>query len=160
MSRGGHNRIGYRHSDETRAKISAARVGQVIAHSEETRDKMSESRRLWHLNKSDTVETARRRKLAEAAAHNHAAGIYHRGPTSLELVLRGLLQTAGFEFEEQVRFGRYVVDAWVPSHGLVFEADCSFWYHHQDKEREARRDAYLVDRGVVAVVHLTEDDLR
>ena len=79
--------------------------------------------------------------------------------SSLELALCQLLQIAGFDFQEQVRFGRYVVDAFVLSHGLVFEADGMYWHHHQDKEREAYRDAYLVDRGVVAVIHLTDDDL-
>lgn len=83
-----------------------------------------------------------------------------RDPTSLEQAMALLLQDAGLEFEAQVRFGRYVVDAWVPSHGLVFEADGMFWYHHQDKEREAWRDEYLIQRGVVAIVHLDDDDLR
>jgi very-short-patch-repair endonuclease len=77
----------------------------------------------------------------------------------LEHQLRELLKQSGLEFQEQVRFGRYVVDAWVPELGLVFEADGQFWYHHQDKDREARRDGYLVERGVTAVIHLDDDDL-
>jgi len=101
-----------------------------------------------------------RAKIAASVAEACRRGDYRNQRTWLELALRNLLQTAGLEFEEQKRFGRYVVDAWVPSHGLVFEADCSFWYHHQDKEREARRDAYLIARGITAVVHLTESDLR
>ncbi len=101
-----------------------------------------------------------RAKFSKATAKNHAAGVYRKGPTSLELALRRLLTSAGFDFEEQVRFGHCVVDAWVPSHRLVFEADGMFWYHHQDKEREARRDAYLMRRGVAAVVHLDDCDLK
>lgn len=101
-----------------------------------------------------------RAKIAASVAEAYRRGDYRNQRTWPELALRNLLQTADFEFKEQVRFGRYVVDAWVPSRGLVFEADCSFWYHHQDKEREAKRDAYLVARGVIAVVHLTESDLR
>jgi len=137
-------------SMEQRAKISVALTG--IQRSAEHLERQRIAQRA-----ASTPEV--RAKQARAAARNHAAGVYRRGPTKLELALRGLLTSASFDFQEQVRFGRYVVDAWVPSHGLVFEADGSFWYHHQDKEREARRDAYLMDRGVAAVIHLTEDDL-
>jgi len=133
---------GWHHTPEARARISASKRGRP---------------NVGHRSSPRSLEC--RVKIAEAAARNHAAGIYFKGPTKLELALRELLQTASLEFEEQKRFGRYVVDAFVPSHGLVFEADGIFWYHHQDKEREARRDAYLVNRGVAAVVHLTEEDL-
>lgn len=99
-----------------------------------------------------------RAKFARAAARNHAAGVYRRYPTDLELALRRLLSEFP-EVIEQKRFGRYVVDAWIPSHGLVFEADGMFWYWHQDTAREARRDAYLLRHGVTAVVHLIKEDL-
>ena len=70
-----------------------------------------------------------------------------------------LLESADLDYEAQVRFGRYLVDFWIPSHRLVFEADGMFWYHHQDKEREALRDAYLREREVLSVVHLDDKDL-
>jgi len=143
--------IGFHHSEETRAKIGIAHRGRV--HSAEQNANFGAAIR------GRTLSPEWRAKIAETTARNHAAGVYFRGPTKLELALRGLLTSAGFNFQEQVRFGRYVVDAWVPSRRLVFEADGSFWYHHQDKEREARRDAYLMDRDAVAVVHLTEEDL-
>jgi very-short-patch-repair endonuclease len=95
--------------------------------------------------------------IAEGVARYCASSARFTKPNGLELALHRLLCGAGFEFDEQIRFGRYVVDVWVPSHGLVFEADGVFW--HRDKEREAGRDAYLMERGVVAVVHLTDDDL-
>lgn len=153
---------GRRHSAETRAKMSASHLG--LPCSEETRCKIRvallgvkcpQRGRPGHTFNS--VES--RARCAKAIAKLHASGHYFKGPTGLELALRKLLQTAGLEFQEQVRFGRYVVDAYVSSHNLVFEADGSFWYSHKDREREARRDAYLVGRGAVAVVHLTEDDL-
>jgi len=148
---GGYATLGQKLSDKARANISAGQMGHPVTA--ETRAKISAS----HMGFKASPAT--RAKMAEAAARRHAAGVYFRGPTKLELALRGLLTSAGFNFQEQVRFGRYVVDAWVPSRRLVFEADGSFWYHHQDKEREARRDAYLMDRDAVAVVHLTEEDL-
>lgn len=105
---------------------------------------------------------AHRIKLAESVAKTHAQNpgfnLTHCGsPTNLEFALDLLLQDAGLEYESQKRFGRYVVDAYVPSRGLAFEADGAYW--HSDKAREARRDAYLVGRGIIAVVHLNEHDL-
>lgn len=84
---------------------------------------------------------------------------YSRAPTGLEYALQMLLEDADLEFEAQRRFGRYVVDAYVPNRNLVFEADGQFWYWHKDKKREAKRDEYLRSSGVGAVVHLTDEDL-
>lgn len=97
--------------------------------------------------------------MAEAAGRRWEREGFVRGPTSLERKLYALLEGAGFKVERQRRFGRYVVDAWLPEQSLVFEADGMFWYHHQDAEREACRDSYLIDHGAVAVVHLTDEDL-
>jgi very-short-patch-repair endonuclease len=60
------------------------------------------------------------------------------------------------EFERERRFGVYHVDAYVPSHNLVFEADGE-WGH--SPARDAARDRYLVRGGVVAVIRLVRDDL-
>ena len=96
--------------------------------------------------------------LGVAAAH--ARGAYHTNkPTSLEHALDLLLQDAGLEYEAQKRFGLYIVDAYVPSRNLVFEADGMFWNHHKDKEREAKRDMYLLKVGITAVIHLIDEDL-
>jgi very-short-patch-repair endonuclease len=137
---------------QSREHVEHNRVAQVRASTPEVRARIGASvKRAW--------TPKMRARHAEVIAQLHAAGHYFKGPTKLELALRRLLCGAGFDFDEQIRFGRYVVDAWVSSHGLVFEADGSFWHSHQDKGREARRDAYLMECGVVAVVHLTEEDL-
>jgi len=170
---------GWHHTSEACAKISAAKRGRP--RSRATRAKISASKRGQPL----TVEHCRRiseggmgripwnKGLTKAndprlsgPTHNDAvrAGMAgclatrrYRGPTWLELALRRLLQEAGFHFEEQKSVGRHVVDAFVPSHRLVFEADCSFWHRGRD---EKTRDAALMEAGIAAVVHLTETDLR
>ncbi len=97
-------------------------------------------------------------KDCECAAHhpelyqNFGFGVQ----TGLERKLYELLSSADFNFEKQTRFGRYVVDAWVPSHQLVFEADGS--YFHPDGP-STERDEYLLSHGALAVIHLTEEDL-
>lgn len=110
-----------------------------------------------NLGRRLTDETKERIAVGVAAAHER--GAWRVTPTGLELALRTLLCGAGYGFEEQKRFGRYVVDAFVPELNMVFEADGMFWFHHQDAEQEARRDAYLVARGAAAVVHLRDEDL-
>ena len=99
--------------------------------------------------------------MSEAAARRIERGDFGwcSKPTNLEYALQMLLEDAGFEFEAQKRIGQCVVDAYVPSRNLVFEADGQFWYHHQDKEREAKRDEKLLKSGVMAVIHLTDADL-
>ena len=80
------------------------------------------------------------------------------GISSLEFALQLLLETAEFDYRTQVRFGRYVVDAWVPEYGLVFEADGSYW-HSLNPGRDQKRDKYLLNCGVTAVIRLNEHDL-
>ncbi len=77
--------------------------------------------------------------------------------TNLERALYKLLACAGIEFTREKRFGRYVVDAFLPEHNLAVEADGAFW--HKDTARQTRRDAALLRSGLLAVVHLGDDDL-
>jgi len=123
-------------SQETRDKMSAANMGRVF--SEET--------------KHNIAVSAAKRAQRDSLLHN-------RKPTNLEYALQMLLEDVGFDFEAQVRFGRYIVDAYVASRNLVFEADGQFWYWHKDKKREAKRDEYLRSSGIDAVIHLTDEDL-
>lgn len=148
------------HSEETKRKLSAITKEQM--RDSVRREASARGGRWWAGRIRDPAEWTpeRRAKVAESAAKNHAAGVYRRSPTSLERTLYDLLEGAGYQVERQVRFGRYVVDAWLPEERLVFEADGMFWFWHQDAEREARRDAYLLAHGAVAVVHLTDEDLK
>lgn len=68
------------------------------------------------------------------------------------------------EFPEVVReqrFGRYRVDAYVPSRHLAFEADGDYW--HSSLERKAydqARDRSLLSEFDLVVIRLTETELR
>ncbi len=127
------------------------------------RELTSKQRLQWGANISKGLKGKRhsaehKRKLAEAAGKRMSKD-YSRKLTSLEYALQMLLEDAGLNFEAQVRFGRYVVDAYVADRNLVFEADGQFWYWHKDKEREAKRDEYLQSAGIDAIIHLTDEDL-
>ena len=142
--------LGRTHSLKTREKMRVAALGRT--HTPETRAKLADASRKhtgWH-HSSET-----RKKQAEATARYISQ--YPSPKTSLEYALARLLTKAGFEFEEQKKFGRCVVDAYDPENGLVWEADGTYW--HQDKNHEIKRDNYLLSQGVAAVIHLTEEDL-
>jgi len=95
--------------------------------------------------------------LKRAGRLGHHALKKRQGPTWMERALFTLLREAGLSFCTEFDIGDRTVDAWVPSHRLVFEADCSFW--HKSQAREDVRDLYLMRRGVMAVIHLDEEDL-
>lgn len=84
--------------------------------------------------------------------------LHRNNPNRLERALYRLLEGAGLSFIREQWMGHYRVDAFVPSHNLVFEADGAYW--HQDQRREAWRDRVLRHLGVAAVIHLSEGDLR
>lgn len=140
------------HSPESRAKISATLKGVP-------KPRRSPEHRIRH------AAALRGNKLSEEHKQRIASGVtqwlldagYPQSPTYLEYALQLLLEDAGYEYEAQKKIGRSIVDFYVFSHNLVFEADGSFW--HQDKVRELKRDTRLIKQGVAAVVHLDEVDL-
>ena len=84
-------------------------------------------------------------------------------PTKWETALRRLLRGVGFVCRYERRFGRYSVDAYVPSRRLAFEADGHGLGHYtkRDSGYEEARDLYLMaEHGLLAVIHLSKDDLR
>lgn len=79
-----------------------------------------------------------------------------QGPNRVELGLYWMLANAGIKFDKEVRFGRYVVDAYDPVTKTAYEADGIYWH---DAERDARRDAYLATNHGLRVVRFTEEEI-
>ena len=113
MPKGHNNR---KLSDETKKKISINNG----AHKPEIRAKIKEGVIRYLTNKDWS---------------------FNQVPTNIEHALSLLLQEAGLEFEAQKRFGKRIVDFYISSHNIVFEADGSYWY--QDKNKERVRDKEL-----------------
>ena len=159
------NNVGTKRSEETREKmrgpkttehkhaISQGRLGMKF--SDNHKENMSRVRigkptgRVFTENAKRLIAEGRSRWLAEQG--------FPWPPTNIEYALQMLLESARFGYEAQKQIGRYIVDFFVPEDNIVFEADSEFW--HNDTEREQIRDEYLTDKGVVAVVHLNENDL-
>ena len=145
-------------------KLSESHLGN--RHSEETKRKMS----VAHKGRRKSMQTRENMRLAQLRRYANGCEcgtcsvcMPPRSPTNLELALRRLLTEAGFRFEEQVPFHVFNVDAWVPSHCLVFEADGSYWHELNERKSpgyHARRERFLLTQGVLAVIHLDEKDLQ
>ncbi len=79
-------------------------------------------------------------------------------PTRIEDILVDVLLAEFPAVVREQRFGRYRVDAYLPPpYHLAFEADGVYW--HQDPEKDATRDAYLMAEHGLPVVRLGEAEL-
>ncbi len=139
--------------DVSRKFRSHAKAGAAISgwhHSEEAKKKIVTANRRRY--EDPTVRT----RVSESQARWR-----RKHPTRGELALRTLLTEAGLDFEAEHVFSGFIIDAWVPSRRLAFEAD-GHWAHQLKRASgyEEARDAYLIqEHGVLAVIHLTRDDL-
>ena len=140
----GKKRRPFYRTESHRARISAALKGKP---------KSEGHKAALRRHKRSPVHCAR---IALAAAKRILR--YPKPITGIERALYVMMKMSGFTFIPEKRFGRYVVDAYIPELHMAFEADGAFW--HKDEERKLRRDIYLKDiQGLVAVVHFNEQDL-
>lgn len=133
-------------SAEHRAKIGAAHKGRTWTPEQRAR--------ISATLKGHAVSPATREKLGEAAARQLSTT--PRAGTQPEQIMAAILEWAGVEFEGQRRFGRYVVDFYLPQSCAVLEVDGRYW--HRDRPPE-QRDAALLGQGVSTVHHVTDTDL-
>lgn len=81
-------------------------------------------------------------------------------PSSLERIVRALLDTLEIEYEANTRIGSFFVDILVPSRNLVIECDGTYWHSRPRMiQRDARKNVYLASRGY-KVLRLPEPVIR
>lgn len=130
--------LGRKHSAATKAKMSKAQKG--------------------------VPSPLRGRKHPEGCSHCAAVVAYmQKSPqpeTKLERILYRFLCCAAFKVERQKRFGKYIVDAYVPEYHLAFEADGATWHSYPEQvKRDAIRDKWLQERFGLPVVRMPEREL-
>ncbi len=154
----GKKNYGHPMSDENKKAISLLHKGNTYTrgHSLSLEHRAKISRSL--IGNQRALGNVLSPEMRERVVVGAAKWIAHwpKKPTNLEIALYKLLDMAAYRYERQKRFGRYVVDAYVPEINVAFEADGSFW--HQDKLRERIRDKRLCE-SVKTVIHLGERDL-
>lgn len=139
----------------------AAHKHYVMVYTEQYRKNLSDA----HKNKKQSAE---QRKTNSESHKKHAitkpencrclicTNRIPNSPTYIEKILQNLLS----DYEEIIpfkKFGKYQVDVYVPELHVAFEADGEHW--HEDKERDARRDAYLLEEFDLPVIRLTGKEL-
>lgn len=155
--------LGSKHSEETRRKMSEAQklrfarvghgptAGRVIPQDER---RMRAARLRNNPNVKPPVPKGT--KLPKGWLENLVAGQRPaQHPTDIERILRSLF-SAYPDAQYEVCFGRYRVDAYIPSLHIAFEADGEYWH---DANRDGERDAYLMEQFGLSVVRLTGTEL-
>lgn len=74
----------------------------------------------------------------------------YRGDTTLEERVRMALNALGIKFEREYPISRYSIDFYLTDYHIALEADGEYW-HRIAAERDARRDAFLLKRGITTV---------
>lgn len=83
-----------------------------------------------------------------------------QGETLIERLVREELQRRGVFFDQEVEFGRWTVDFYLPMHQAVIEADGTYWHSlERAKRTDQRKDAYLRSLGI-EVFRFTEAEIK
>jgi len=72
----------------------------------------------------------------------------YNGETSIESLIRKVLEKKGVDFKQETKIGKYYADFLIPDSKLIIECDGEYW-HRSDyaKRRDLRKDEFLASRG-------------
>lgn len=107
------------------------------------------------------ISEAKKKHITESVGCRCGACLPHRKePTKIELILKAHLENVypGEEVRVYEKFGRFFVDAYIPSLHLAFEADGEHWHPIGD-ERDITRDAYLLENFDLPVIRIWGGEL-
>jgi len=155
---GNQNFLGHKLSDEAKTKISAAMKGNQhtlgYKHTKATRANMSAAQKARAQTEEGKAILIRATQAACVAR-----------PTRLEKALYKMLDAFGWEYDTEVAFPPYFVDAYIPGLHLALEADGPFHFKgnpfigttaEEEAEATRTRDAYLQEHYDLKILHLTE----
>jgi len=165
-------KIGFRHSEETKARISASLKGRTYGfgqgdrHSMQTRAKMSAAHRGISLSDEHRARIAEGKRRHSALDLPDCGCAFHRyqrkrRASQLSQRMADVFLAEFPEVELEKVFGRYRVDAYLPPpYHLAFEADGSYWHSLPGRQEfDAERDVYLLEHFNLPVVRLTEEEI-
>lgn len=144
---------GRRFSKEARQKISIAMKGRHF--SKEWRQKISAANKKWWSSAPKQITASRVRSMHRAL---EKMGLL---PSSLECAMQQHFNKVGVVFETQKEFPPYFVDIWIPELNLAVECDGVYWHNLPGaREKERKRDRYLIARYKICVVRVPEKTIR
>lgn len=150
-------------SAETRIKIGLAQKGKPRNstgnlghfHSKEVRERISAGCKLSYQNNPDRYKKA---KIAGLKGIQSQDGLK---PTKIELLLYSALDKMNAKYEKQyIVGGEFIVDAFVPSHNLIIEADGEYWHSLPRAIRnDWKKDTRLSNEGY-KILRIKERDFK
>lgn len=82
------------------------------------------------------------------------------GETSIERIIRLQLKKLKEPFKQEMRFGKYRADFYLPNKNLIIECDGEYWHRNQlIRQRDYRKDVYLNALGY-KILRLKEAEIK
>jgi len=160
---------GRKKSPEHKAKIAAALKGKI--RTPEQRAKISIASRLNRCGHHKRTPEMRAKMSASAIKSIAAKGTDARKNTSIEREMQRQLSLLGVQYVSSCPVAGFLVDIYIPSHGIVIECDGCFWHaceqcgHRKNpnmveviKTKDRNRDAALKQNGYT-VLRFWEHDI-
>lgn len=155
-----NKRLGSSWSPETKSKIKSTLSGR--AFTEEHKSNLSAAKTGSKFSEEHKANIAAARKAHAELELPDCKCIHHHKfakPTNIEILLREVILAEFPEVVPYKKFGRYEVDAYLPTpYHLAFEADGDFW-HAKSQVRDAKRDAYLLDKFDLPVIRIWQHEI-
>ena len=145
MVRVNKERVGWHHSEEAKAKMSASHRANPF------NEQRAASMKKYWAGLSDEERRTRLRPALIASVNTNVS--------RLELTVRKLLDELEVLYIPTKQLGPYFVDIYIPAKKLVVECDGSYWHGRPDmQERDRMRDGWMRKNGY-RVLRLLEEEI-
>jgi very-short-patch-repair endonuclease len=119
---------------ENTIRMQKENIGTSRPCKEGTKDKIRKTLLKTYKERPEILEN---RKVSGI---NQFSGKY----SSIEKLIADVLKSKRIFFYHNLKIGKYFAD-FVIFHNVIIECDGEYW--HRDKEKDLKRDAYMMDRG-------------
>ena len=75
-------------------------------------------------------------------------------------ILIRICESLGLEWQDEVKFGKYSLDVYIPSLKLCIECDGLYWHTLEGvPQKDKRRDKYLLENYGIKTLRITDEEL-
>lgn len=75
-------------------------------------------------------------------------------------ILIRICESLGLAWEDEVKFGRYSLDVYIPKLKLCIECDGVYWHSLEGvPEKDKKRDKYLYEKYGIRTLRITDEEL-
>lgn len=164
--------LGKTHTIETRQKLSSKLRGKTSPNkgkkaSAEIRIKQSMAKKAnWRDVTYRNRMVAKQKMIVNrddmrVRGLKGASKLYERKPTSIEVMLYGILSDIGLKYEKQKLINnKFCVDAYIPGMRLAIEADGDYWHNLDRIKKKDRAERAYLEKCGYKLIRLTEQEIR